>query len=125
MIEDITQQEKREVLRNDQRVREASTYHSVAQASIDDERGGRFAQSGSSTTVTGSGPISYPQQPPGSPWANDPLPSEPLIDGTGEGNVLGYAIDGSPSTPAASDVEGESGGLKPGSATQQPMRRRV
>ena len=108
MIEDITQQEKREVLRNDHKVREASTYHSVAQASIDDERGGRFAYSGNSTTVTGSTPGSvYPRQPAGSPWAKDECPPEPLIDGRGEGNVLGFEIDrpdaASPSTTAASD----------------------
>jgi hypothetical protein len=41
VIEDITQQEKREVLRNDRRVRNAFTYHDVAQGSIKDERGGR------------------------------------------------------------------------------------
>jgi hypothetical protein len=84
MIEDITQQEKREVLRNDQRVREGATYHSVAQASIDDERGGRYAISDTEQTIIGSSPIAYPQQPATSPWHRDPVPDEP---------PLGYEID--------------------------------
>jgi hypothetical protein len=63
-------------------------------SSVDDERGGRFAYSGNSTTVTGStpGPM-YPRQSAGSPWAKDECPPEPLTDGRGEGNVLGFEID--------------------------------
>ena len=91
MKPDITQKEKREVMRNDRKV--GSTYHSVAQASIDDKRGGRYAISDSKQTVIGSSPIAYPQQPKTSPWACDPVPPEPLIDGRGEGNRLGFAID--------------------------------
>ena len=80
----ISQKEKREVLRNDRRVREAATYHSVAQASVDDERGGRYATEGSKQTVIGASPILYPTQPANSPWHHDPVPDEP---------PLGYAID--------------------------------
>jgi hypothetical protein len=116
MIEDITQQEKREVLRNNQRVREASTYHSVAQASIDDERGGRYAISDTKQTIIGSSPIAYPQQPSTSPWHSDPVPDEP---------PLGFRIDdqepvgevferNSPPPPAASVSGGEGDRLSIG-----------
>jgi hypothetical protein len=85
MIEEVTQQEKREVLRNDRRVREASTYHAAAQSNIDDERGGRYAHLGSPTTVTGSAPTSvHPMQPENSPWHRDPVPDEPS---------LGFSVD--------------------------------
>src|SRR5262249_16236682 len=74
--------------------RRGRTYQGHAINSADDERGGRFAYSGNSPTVTGStpGPI-YPRQPAGSPWAKDECPPEPLIDGRGEGNILGFEID--------------------------------
>jgi hypothetical protein len=80
----ISQKEKREVLANDRKVREATTYHSVAQASVDDERGGRYATEGSKQTVVGSSPIAYPRQPENSPWHHDPCPPEP---------PLGYSVD--------------------------------
>src|SRR5262249_30705424 len=74
--------------------RRGKTFHGHAIANANEDRGGRFAYSGQSTSVTGSGPGSvYPRQPAGSPWANDPIGPEPLIDGTSEGNVLGYRID--------------------------------
>jgi len=81
---DITQKEKREILENDRKVRQASTYHSVAASSVDDERGGRYAHAGRSTTVVGSSPISYPAQPAQSPWHHDPAPDEP---------PLGYSVE--------------------------------
>jgi hypothetical protein len=37
--------------------------------------------------------LQVPRLPPGSPWAGDPVGPEPLIDGSGEGNALGYPID--------------------------------
>src|SRR5262245_49042886 len=81
--DDGNQRERREVLRKDRRVREA-TYHSVVLGSIDDERGGRYATPDSKTTVVGASPIAYPTQPANSPWHRDPVPDEP---------PLGYAID--------------------------------
>jgi hypothetical protein len=56
MIDDkgISQTEKREVLKNDQRVRQGSTYFHHAQG-IDLEMGGRFSKV-HPTTVTGSTP---------------------------------------------------------------------
>ena len=110
----ISHKEKREVLLND---RLATTYHLVAQAALNDERGGRYAAgSGSKASVVGSSPVSYPAQPIGSPWHSDPCPPEP---------PLGYSVDEMEpvgemferaSTSAASEVEeppspsGHSGG---------------
>jgi hypothetical protein len=80
----ISQKEKRQVLANDRKVRATATYHSAAQACIDDERGGRYATGGSKASVVGASPISYPTQPENSPWRRDACPPEP---------PLGYAID--------------------------------
>jgi hypothetical protein len=84
------QQERRETLENDRRVREqqqkaASTYFAFAVAEADEPRG-RFQNSGGTTTVIGSdGLPAYPQLPPSSPWAGpDMVPPEP---------PLGYRID--------------------------------
>jgi hypothetical protein len=82
--DEISQRERREVLRNDRKVREAATYHSIAMAGVDDERGGRYATSGSKQTVIGASPIAYPAQPAGSPWAKEPIGTEP---------PLGYSVD--------------------------------
>jgi len=75
------QAERRRVMIEERRLK---TYHGHAQSSVDDERGGRFAFSGSSATVTGASPIAYPAQPAGSPWASDPIGSEP---------PLGYSVE--------------------------------
>ena len=80
----ISQREKRAVMANDRKVCEAATYHSVALGSVDDERGGRYASSGSKASVVGAAPISYPAQPANSPWHRDPVPDEP---------PLGYSVD--------------------------------
>ena len=89
--DEISQAEGRRIIAEERRGR---TYQGHAIASANDERGGRFALSGKATSVTGSRPASeYPRQPEHSPWHRDPLPPEPLIDGRGEGNVLGYEID--------------------------------
>jgi len=100
---DVTQREKREVLRNDERVRKA-TYHSFAQADADTEMGGRYAKV-QPTTVTGSAPTAWPKMPEGNPWATNPYPPEPLIDGRGEGNRLGYEIDKGPGSTMAAVEE--------------------
>ena len=67
------QSERRRILIEERRMR---TYHGQAQSSIDEDRGGRFAYSGSSTSVVGSSPISYPAQPAHSPWHHDACPPE-------------------------------------------------
>jgi hypothetical protein len=37
-----------------------------------------------------------PAQPASSPWAADPVPAEPTVDGTNCGDVMGVAIDDLP-----------------------------
>jgi hypothetical protein len=81
-MNEITQREKRQVLENDRRVQEAEerrmrTYHGhVLDGELD--LGGRFAKV-HTTTVVGTSPVSYPQQPSGSPWGSDPVsPEMPL-----------------------------------------------
>jgi hypothetical protein len=81
-VDEISQSERRRVLANDRKV--LSTYHAVAQGSIDDDRGGRFAVQ-KPTTVTGTGPISYPRLPSDSP-------SNQLAM-TGQEMPLGYDIN--------------------------------
>jgi hypothetical protein len=92
--DEISQREKRRILAEDRQVR-ASTYLQQAQANVDEDRGGRYAAMEKPSTVIGTspGPV-YPQLPADSP-ANQAamVPDEPLIDGSGEGSVLGYAID--------------------------------
>jgi hypothetical protein len=122
MIDDkgISQKERREVLKNDRLVRQGSTYFQHAQASIDDELRGRFAQSGQSATVTGSSPISYPKQPSTSP-ANQMsmMPDEA---------PLGYRVDDQEPVGEKFEVAASLGGAAgPGSsdgATRPKSRMR-
>jgi hypothetical protein len=72
--DEISQKEKREILKNDRNV--MGTYHALAAASANDLAGGRFAQSTNKQTVIGSSPVSYPAQPSSSPWSRDPVPAE-------------------------------------------------
>jgi hypothetical protein len=59
------------------KIAEGSTYFQHAQASANDEAGGRFAKP---TAVVGANPISYPQLPESSPWAQ-PWPEGPDVYG--------------------------------------------
>ena len=110
---EITQAMKRATLENDRKVREGSSYFHHAKASADDEHGGRWA-SQNKTQVTGTEAAAlYPRQPSTSPFANDPCGPEPLIDGRGEGDRLGYRIDDMGSSVSASvDTDDGDGGLK-------------
>jgi hypothetical protein len=72
-----SQSERKRALENDRRVH--SSYLSHAQASIDEDRGGRYAATGQPATVVGASPIRYPQQPSNSPWARDSVPDEPAL----------------------------------------------
>jgi hypothetical protein len=119
----ISQAERRRIIANDRRVRAAATFHSMAQSSLDDERGGRYATEGSKATVVGASPVGYPAQPANSPWASNPYPDEPLIDGRGEGTTLGYEIDRpdvvSNASPASSTSLRDAGvGTPPPSSTE-------
>jgi hypothetical protein len=86
------------------RKRRGQTY--LGQTQDIDDMGGRFARV-VKTTVTGTDPIvRYPSHPPNSPWHDDPVGTEPFIDGTGDGSRLGYRIDGGaePSSAPSDDV---------------------
>jgi hypothetical protein len=86
---EVTQREKRKVMENDRKV---ATYHSFAQADAETEMGGRYSKV-QPVTVTGSNPGAVYPRIDGGPWAKNEMPPEPLVDGRGEGNILGYAID--------------------------------
>jgi hypothetical protein len=121
---EISQAERRRIIAEERR---ASTYHQHAIASADDAAGGRFATEGK-PTVMGSLPISYPQQPASSPSNQAALvPDEPTIDGSGEGDRLGYCID-NPSAPAAvaaSPAAGEGDRPKSSRSITQSFKRRA
>lgn len=55
-----------------------ATYHAHAQATADDERGGRFSGV-TTTTIVGAGPMTVPKQPSESPWHCDPAGTEPPL----------------------------------------------
>src|SRR5262249_1697903 len=68
-MDEISQREKREVLRD--------CYLSRAQADADLEAQGRFKKQ-SPTMIVGT--PQYPKQPANSPWHSDPVPPEPPLD---------------------------------------------
>lgn len=68
--------EQQRILAEERKV--LSTYRDHAQASIDDDLGGRFGAIREKPKVVGVAPISYPAQPEGSPWRDDPVPMEDL-----------------------------------------------
>jgi hypothetical protein len=85
------QEERRQVVQNQRRLREqGSTFSRFAQADADQRRG-RFDAHEKSTMI-GSEPLPrYPQLPASSPWAGpDLVPTEP---------PLGYCIDARTRTP--------------------------
>ena len=91
--------------------RRLQTYHGYAQHTDEDIYGGRYAKV-NTTVVTGGGPGSALPQLPDGPWAKNELPDEPLINGAGEGSVLGYEID-RPDAPASAPAgAGEGGGSR-------------
>jgi hypothetical protein len=85
----LSQAEKRDVLRNDARVRQQSRNGDTS-SYIDHyspEMGGRFSAEGAATVV-GTTPNPYPALPASSPWSGpDPVPPE---------QPLGYRIDAMP-----------------------------
>jgi hypothetical protein len=126
MADEISQAERRRILIEERRLK---TYQGHAINSAEDERGGRYAAAGNSITVTGASPISYPQQPPGSPWRCDPVPKEePLGFNVNDQDAVGEKFEIAASrrqvseVPVADDV-GVGGGQPALSATQQFKRR--
>ena len=105
--EKLAEDARRRRLIEERRMR---TYLAFAEADALDGGGGRFAAlpEQKPTVVGAKAEIAYPQQPEHSHWSRDPVPDEPLIDGTGEGDVLGYAIDGRVDAAATGDpAEGQ------------------
>ena len=76
-VDEVSQADRRRIIAEDRQ--RLNTYRAHAEASIDDDRGGRFAAI-SRTTVIGASPIRYPRLPDGSPWAYDPCPTEPPLN---------------------------------------------
>ena len=75
-VDEISQAERRRVLANDRKV---STYHDAAQASIDEDRGGRFKVL-TPTEVVGRSSVSYPRLPSTSPSNQAAMvPDEPPL----------------------------------------------
>ena len=69
MSDDITQAEKRQIVKND-------TYYSRAQTDVGSELGGRYRHLAPASVV---GVPQYPQQPPNSPFRQDPTGAEPPL----------------------------------------------
>jgi hypothetical protein len=97
-------EERKSVLRNEQRLRNPGTTFSQFAESEATEARGRFTAHEQSRVI-GSEPLPrYPQLPASSPWAGpDLVPTEP---------ALGYAIDaqeplGPPSSPVAQGNSGD------------------
>jgi hypothetical protein len=91
---DSPQSERRNVIKNDQRVREGGTYHQITAAEAG-MVGGRFAVE-AKQRVTGPTPVRYPTLPPSSPWASDPVPREPS---------LGFSVDALEPLGTAAEIE--------------------
>jgi len=121
-IDEVSQAERRRIIENDRKV--MATYHSHAQSTLNDERQGRFATL-DKPTVTGSTPGSqFPRMPAGNPWREEPIGPEPFVDGRGEGNVLGYAIDRPDAPPSSASPVGDGGnGDRAITATGSPVIR--
>jgi hypothetical protein len=105
---------------NDRRL---NTYLAFADAEALEGAGGRFNLPEHKSTVVGASPVSpYPALPEGNPFASDPVGPEPLIDGSAEGDKLGYRIDGGPDPSPRPNGDGSSDG--PTTDTGRPVVRR-
>jgi hypothetical protein len=94
---ELSQEERRAALRNDRRVREATTFNRFAIGEADIV-GGRY--SAISKNIVTEGPPAYPALPPGSPFASDPVgPEAPL----------GFPIDEHESVGTAQEIEASLG----------------
>jgi hypothetical protein len=103
--DEISQAERRRVLANDRKV--LATYHAVAQTSIDDDRGGRFAVR-SPTTVVGTSPVTYPRLPLSSPANQAAMTAQepPLGYSINDQECVGepHEREGTPPSPAAVEL---------------------
>ena len=127
--DEISQAERRRVLANDRRI--LATYHGVAQTSVDDDRGGRYAKV-TTTTVIGAPPINYPRQPENSPANQAAMVGDepPLgidinaMEPVGELHESGDAVGTPPSSAAVElDVVAPPAGDARRAATSKGWRR--
>jgi hypothetical protein len=106
--ERITNEDKAEALRNEQRLRrgdrEPSTYHKLA--GLADDLGGRFAAEAGQSKAT-----DYPAQPASSPWSGGG--ADPGLEAP-----LGYSVN-------EMEVCGEATNNHLRSLVSQPMQRRL
>jgi hypothetical protein len=109
--DEISQAERRRIMADERRGR---TYHGVAASSVDDEKGGRYAASGSKQAIVGNSSIAYPAQPPGSPWRCDECPPEP---------PLGYSVDAMEAVGEPHEVEASRPGTDARPVTKSFRRR--
>jgi hypothetical protein len=77
---DIDPKETKQIIQN-----ERDTFHSRAQADADLLNQGRFKKETAATVTGASGGPTYPRQPPGSPYADNPVPP-------GELDQMGFSI---------------------------------
>jgi hypothetical protein len=100
--DEIAQAERRRIMIEERRMR---TYYGHTQHTDEDIYGGRFAKA-NTTTVVGAGPVSYPQQPAGSPWAKDECPPEPPLGWSVDAQeAVGEKFEVAASTTAEPEVE--------------------
>jgi hypothetical protein len=74
------QAERKEVLENDRRVRDGTTFRQFAESEVAEPRG-RFATTNEATVIGSTPTVNYPA---GANWSSDPVGDEP---------ALGFAID--------------------------------
>jgi hypothetical protein len=93
--DDVSQDEKRRIIRNQSRNGDTGTF--LSHTHIDDA-GGRFAAVNAATIVGQDPQVKYPQLPSSSRWhGSDPVPDEP---------PLGYRVDEMPPLePSAASVQ--------------------
>jgi len=130
--DEISQQEKRNVLKNDKLVRD--TYHSRALADAELEFSGRFKATGK-PTVSGSEPlVRYPLQAT-SPWNDAGVPPEPptgyaidQLEPVGENHEVQASLN-APSSPLARVATGDGASASPDHPPRvrgrTPFRRRL
>jgi hypothetical protein len=108
---EITMKDKKEVLENDR----LATYHALAQSSIDDERGGRYAAVRRPATFIGAGPVSYPKLPEDSPSNQMAMmPDEP---------PLGYSVNDQDPTGEIWEQEASRGDAAAPETVRRKWRR--
>jgi hypothetical protein len=111
--DDVSQDEKRRIIRDQSRNGDTGTYLSHTHAD-EISGGGRFAAVSPATIVGQDPQMKYPQLPSSSPWhGSDPVPDEP---------PLGYPIDAMSEfdSSAAASAEATGGAEAPSTPASAP-----